>query len=1385
MSVLSIVFFVGVLSVCHSVTVYVDESASSNDCAATTINTPCNNLTASLEFVHATSIAAVYIAQGSYSLLPSEKLKFKSVSSVTIAKLQGSNGTVHVNCAGMNAGLSFLNVTGIHIQGIEFSGCGVVHNSTSRNFSVDPSFSLLNITVSLYFESCQNVNLLSITVTQSLGVAVQFFSTSGLLPNEIKDCEFSNNTVGGGLNIEFPYCIPGDNTCDQNSISMVDIASVSNSVYTISNCIFRNNIANSEDNGRTVLPYQSYHEAQGRGGGLSIFFKGNAKNNKFNISNCTFENNSAVYGGGMYVEMQDLAMINKVETNALKFWSNNASIDGGGLLASYIFLKTHLDNLVSGGSIILKNAEFYSNYVSSGKGGGVSFTTTRQNNTNWNNFMIINTTFVGNKAFLGSAVQIGAYSTEMNGLLCPVQICDVTVKNNSISKAHNKLGTGAIFVQSVPVNFSGNIEFTNNTIGSGLTAYQSNIIVTKNTSMLFQDNIGHNGGALSLHDSTIIVNEGCSFVFIENMAYIHGGAIYASFSGPDVQVMSQDCFIQYYDITLDPTKWDASFIFQDNKMPNHKVNSIYATSLKPCLFGRAFGVFPSENDHQKLQELFYRVFCWNRNNSNPIWKYNGSDLVEDCNYHIDTGLNHFSINSNAMTNIDIVPGKVTFLDLQGIDDQGEPIRSEIILHARSIADDTEIDKDYKYTSSSNIVLLKKREGINQTELNIETIGQEVPLVLRISARILDCPPGFHLHEDGKCKCMKDFRGIIKCDDSRFTAFLLSGYWMGIYNHKVVVSHCRDCNTSLVHNGYYNLSQYANYTILDKSLCGENREGVSCSTCVDKYAPAINLNEFKCVECSQSSSVGGVFLFLLLDFVVPLSLLAIVYVLDVPLTNGLLHGPIFFAQMITTVVSLDGDGIIHYKDIVKDFNVCFEQVYFTLYDIFNLDFFMSFQNMCLGNVNHYATIVSIHYASALLPLLFVLSFGLFIFLFDRARRFQCINSLKNCMKSRLHNLPNILATCILLSYTKVMVITCYLLTPIVLIGEDGKFNDYRHSVLYIDGSIRYTNKEYYPYLVAPIIVALCFLIPVPIFLAVFRSNDAGNNSGFFNNLLEQFQKEFRQSKEDFPMFNRDESYVELDERSASSNQYTAITRTFCDPYKGCGGEIDNRTEYERECCSPQYLCRYYQKKSRYCPIAINTSWSFYDYRWFAGGFFALRVLLIVPYVLAWTTMIRYSCQLCICMFGGMFIILVRPYKRKVYKYFDCNRVEALSLFNLGFILALCIYQYQYTTNMKTKHSLWAYVIQVFLVIVPFVWIVVVYVYLMKQRHSEKYDKWIRPCLRWCCGKPDRHSNNNLSERHDSGEDPTSVRLINSNSRSKSRSQTWSQSRSRRNDYVNLK
>ncbi len=90
------------------------------------------------------------------------------------------------------------------------------------------------------------------------------------------------------------------------------------SSYVFSDCIFANNKAQNADSGATnsnstyIVPYRADHEAFGRGGGLSIFIKGNASKNLFTISGCLFENNSALWGGGLFVEFHDDTFNNTV-----------------------------------------------------------------------------------------------------------------------------------------------------------------------------------------------------------------------------------------------------------------------------------------------------------------------------------------------------------------------------------------------------------------------------------------------------------------------------------------------------------------------------------------------------------------------------------------------------------------------------------------------------------------------------------------------------------------------------------------------------------------------------------------------------------------------------------------------------------------------------------------------------------------------------------------------------------------------------------------------------------------------------------------------------------------------------------------------------------------
>ena len=1326
---------------CQSTKVFVDGSTNNSDCTTTTKESPCNNLTKSLEFILNKSDSIVYITAGEYDLLPLSELKFVSVQNIT---LKGVGGVI-VNCNGAYAGLTFIKAQSVAIQNVTFIGCGVEHASTSRNFSIDPELSLVSMIVSLYFQDCTDVQLISVTVKHTFGIAVQFYSTNG--SNKIADCTFSDNIAssedgawGGGLYIEFPYCSPGNNSCDSQHASSVDHQSVSNSVYTIYNCTFqRNNASDSEYEHRAVLPYRSYHKASGRGGGLSLFFKGQAENNKINLTSCKFEDNHAIFGGGLYVDMQDTVNNNEVILQDVNFSSNIARVEGGGIFASFLSLKNLNGGESTKGKILLQDGFFDGNMasISEGKGGGISFKSTRQSVPDeCNIFSVLNYVFQRNKASVGSATRLSLYNTELNGYLCPVSVTNVRFDNNSVATHElGVLGSGAMYINEVPVDFIGTVSFMNNYDGTALAAYHSHLNFSESSNISFENNTGHHGGALALHASSIItLSELVTVVFNGNAALDQGGAIYAEYLSPDLERMPQSCFFQYHDITTNPNKWNVSFTFQDNKSRN-KTNSIFASSLVPCMWGQAFGVIPKSGRMQTMDD----VFCWN--DKKNIWNYgfnHNSNMTKVCMNHIESGFSKFDASSSP-ANLSVVPGNVTAMNLNGTDDQGQPMHERLIVHAYTHTKGVAVDEDYEYISSNNIVL-RNYGNVKSATVFIDTVGRNTVMQTKINVSFLECPAGFMLSANGKCECTGTFGGLLRCDNANLTAYILRGFWIGRSpkdRSKTVVSHCKHCHydDSMILSGSFILNE--SLDDVQKYFCRKHEEGTLCSHCTNGTFPAINVDRFNCVNCNKSRQRAvGVIVFIFADIVAPILFLIVLSILDVPLTNGLLHGPILFAQMLTSVITLDGDNIIPYQDIAGGFHMIFQDIITLFYDISNLEFLMQWQDYCLG-FDRYAKIILIHYVSAFLPMILVFIVGFLYSCFDTATISETGASIKRFVQSRLHNLPNILATCILLSYTKVAVLSGYLLTPISLISSSGKISEFdkNSSVMYVDGTITYGSKEYIsPYLVVSLTVSIFFLIPVPLFLILFRSNDPDNNSGFFNHLLEQFQGQFRQEKGEF------DSATEASEGNRCCNRCNySKNGACCVPLCNCcGHEFQNRTEYECECCTPGHLCRYYQMKARYCPLAIYTSFSIYDYRWFAGGFFVLRIALILPYMVSWTIVIRYCLQFTICMIAGIIILIVKPYKRRLYKYVDCNRVEAFSLFLLAFLISLCMYQYHYTTSNGLKLSVWAYMFQCVGAVLPLLWIILVYCVLLKKRHEQK--------LSCCCSVPDRPISNGSGRRN---------------------------------------
>eukprot|EP00731_Ephydatia_muelleri_P035438 Em0124g8a len=353
-------------------TISVDPSSGRDDsrCLDPLSGFRCATLSYALRYANHSTLYLLSAA-GNHSLVAGEPNTLANLRNITIV----SNGTSStVRCA-RNAGLSFENVSSLAIENVVFFGCGTSHNSTSRNLSdTESPYTLLKFTVAMYFHLCDSVSLRHVTVTNSFGMGVIMYDTTG--KNLISNSVFSNNVAhdrttpgGGGFGIEFTYSAPGD-FCAPSSLHHN-----TGSRYDFTNSTFTGNVADdgSVNVPTLIVPYACNHDAFGKGGGLALFFKedravavhyigigavylngidakfngailftnnsGSAlavvgANVDFTSSNVSFFNNTGDKGGAISL-LGDASMLISNYTNA-RFEGNRVSTYGGAIYNSYI-----------------------------------------------------------------------------------------------------------------------------------------------------------------------------------------------------------------------------------------------------------------------------------------------------------------------------------------------------------------------------------------------------------------------------------------------------------------------------------------------------------------------------------------------------------------------------------------------------------------------------------------------------------------------------------------------------------------------------------------------------------------------------------------------------------------------------------------------------------------------------------------------------------------------------------------------------------------------------------------------------------------------------------------------------------------------------------------
>ena len=915
-----------------------------------------------------------------------------------------------------------------------------------------------------------------VTRSGTQGTGVVMYNTIGT--NTFTQCEFSDNINtypefgggGGGFYVEFTYCLPGVDTC-LNSTEESFTKNNKDSTYIFSNCNFsRNNATNEKPiKGQTtyILPLRQYHNAFGRGGGLSFFFKANATGNKVVVENCNFVENVALWGGGLFVEFEDTATGNDFSVFDSAFEGNSLlsgiQTSGGGLrIGHYVYANGVIPK---GNAIVVENCSFSSNTGVSG--GALSYSAAGQKTSDeLSSLSITDCVFVNNSATIGLAIHIMKFSL-MQGPVCRVAITNLKVWDSfpiytDPTQAYQIRG-GAVYVNEIGVDIIEQAEFTRNQD----TAF---VIVGADASFqnctgVFDSNEGLKGGAmLLLGHSFFSVNESTVLEFINNTAMWYGGAIFKQYADRDNMAKDPHCFVQHANPFLSPDDWGTEFHFTNNSDHQGKV-AIHATSLYPCVWAGGLTI-GNIND----------VFCWKN------WFYNNkTSYIRHCKKHLSSSAGNITFNYT----FEAFPGLEAKLPITTRDDFGR--KREVAFHSFSLDTETaQIDPAFEYIAGDTI----RFTGIEGESfiLELDSTSQRI-WHLEFNVTVLSCPPGYRatsLTNKSTCECQYDaYDGNLICEQEDYTASLNGGYWMGKVGRKTFVARCppQYCLTER-HHKFLRLPQ--DFSQLDEHICGgQKRTGVLCGECVTGHGPAINSlsKRFDCVPCKNVNLPAQISYYVLLEYVPLFLLFLAIIVFNIKLTTGPANAFILFSQVISSTFDITADGQIPLESIAPS-SRNFILAYHFPYGVFNLKFFEQLAKpFCFSTKFNVLDVLTLEYGVGFFPLFMILMVIVYIKLKGVCSESCC--RLPRCSDKCKRFLPRLgdsiipaFASFLLLSYSKLILTSSYMISQHILTDNDN--DDFAERVYYA-GQYSSTDPEYILRYMLPSIIILVFIGSLPLLL----------------------------------------------------------------------------------------------------------------------------------------------------------------------------------------------------------------------------------------------------------------------------------------------------------------
>lgn len=1265
---------------------------------------PCRTLSWAFQTANRNSFTKYFLERGTHVLNTSTDPFDRSLSSLAFVGNATNSNDVVIHCTAENTGLAFEGVKTITFSYLTFYNCSALRNSTTRDFrssytnSNAPTARFHEFQVGLYFYLCADVTMLFLNVSDSPNATgVVMYDTNGT--NQITDSVFQRNIIlknttltpspnggGGGFYVEFTYCKPGNTECSNDQENEETITGAK---YQFLRCSFLNNQAHdsSSDKGTYLVEFESDHVAFGRGGGLSIYVKGDSYNNAFEVTQCDFEGNNATWGGGMLAEFQDysanntLSIVNSSFINNECYYTRTSGTGGGGLRLGHCVYHQAKNSTYPGNIINADHCTFSDNRALNG--GGISISVARQN-TSTDKLAQININdgiFLHNTARLGAAVHVDGFALILVGLIADVHLTRPYIEDNtadylkplSLESMPNQAGLGAVYVHEVYLMFHDTAAFILND-GSALAAVHTRVCFS-DCKARFSGNKGNKGGAIALlGGSFIMIDENTQMTFKENSAMVHGGAIYNTYISRENMDSYSHCFIRHVNAFKHPDNWGAKFTFNDNiHMCGSRQNSIYSTSILPCSWAGGVGV----NENKSA------IFCWEG------WSYANStgDPVE-CRSEISTDTGEIEFTTIDKSNVvQAFPGHEFNLEIDIKDDVGRDVSQQTVFVAVTNTTGSALGVNgdlYSYVWGESATVWGE-EGSTIT-LVLDSAEDRV-WHLEVVIKLMQCPPGFKetntTREDDSdmdisqitCMCSNLYGGVLLCDNKNFSAMLKNSNWMG----RIDDSEDSQYLSSSCPPGYCLSNPTFSHSLLPNNshslndmICGSmNRNGTLCGRCIDGYEPAVNSPTYECVNCTDVNVVANIIKYIAIVYVPIIVIFVVIILFGVRLTSGPANAFILYSQVISSTFNLDADGQIPLVLIAHGSKDALLKAYRIPYGIFNLEFLENLISpFCIGTGLDTLTVISLEYAVAFVPLLMIFIAIIVVKIaslisdqctccdrssisnsgtYERSQMFTASAAfIAKHKRSLSESLLPAFAAFLLLSYTKFSLTSAYIMNQQYLIDENGA--RVPPARVYYSGHLDVHDKGYIiPYFIPALVFFVVFVLIPPLLLLHYPIR-------IFEWCLEKIPFIWR-------LYPATKVHVLLD------------------TFQGC--------------------------------FKIK-------YRFFAGLYFLFRLVININIMLTESWLQQYVVQQAACVVMVMLIAICQPYNKENDIF---NRVDAFIFANLAVINAISLYLFEYSQNNPQGNSLpvHAFIFQYILVYLPLIYMIA---YIFWDRTRPCHKTWRR-------------------------------------------------------------